>query len=255
LDDQLQATHLVPSDKEGTPAVVGQVPEDEDEEDNLDSEPKDNGRQSERLGPLPSAPSPPQLPRRLSRPPKPIKHFGVIAQGVTSIPVVAHAFLAGMDHSTDDSEPHGFREAMASPEREKWLTQMKEEVKLLNQMETWQLVKPPPGRKVLTGIWSFKKQQDDKGNIIRYKACWCCRGFLQIPGIDYQETFAGVVSPSTYKAIFAMVAELDYHCEHWDIQTAFLNGPIDTEIYMEQPYGFSHDKGLACLLQRSIYGL
>jgi hypothetical protein len=52
-----------------------------------------------------------------------------------------------------------------------------------------------------------------------------------------------------------MVAEHGYHCQHWDIQTAFLNGPIDTEIYMEQPHGFSKDKGLVCLLQRSIYGL
>ncbi len=64
----------------------------------------------------------------------------------------AHAFLAGMDYSMDDSEPHGYREARASPEREKWLTEMKEGVKLLNQMETWQLVKPHPGRKVLTGV-------------------------------------------------------------------------------------------------------
>jgi hypothetical protein len=100
-----------------------------------------------------------------------------VATGVTTVPVVANAFLAGMDHSMDESEPHGFREAMASPECEKWRAGMMEEVKLLNQMKTWQLVKPPPGRKVLTGVWSFKKKRDDKGNVVRYKAHWCCRRF------------------------------------------------------------------------------
>jgi hypothetical protein len=132
---------------------------------------------------------------------------------------------------------------MASSEREKWLAGMKDEVQLLNQMQTWRLVKYPPDRKVLTGVRSFNKKRDDKGNIVRFKARWCCREFSQIPGVDFQETFAGVVSPSTYKTIFAMVAEVDYHCQHWDIQTAFLNGPIDTEIYMEQPHGFPRTRG------------
>jgi hypothetical protein len=63
--------------------------------------------------------SPPKLPRRPTRSRKPPKIFGSIAKGITSIPVVAHAFLAGIEHSMEESEPHGYREAMASPERKK----------------------------------------------------------------------------------------------------------------------------------------
>jgi hypothetical protein len=152
LDDLSLVSLSTPIDEGGTSADFGHVLEHQDHEDNSNGDQETDGQPSESPEPLPTAPPPPHLPRRSSRHYKPIKIFSAMAKGVKSVPVVAHTFLAGMDYSMDDSEPHGYREAMASPEREKWLTGMKEEVKLLNEMETWRLVKPPPGRKVLTGV-------------------------------------------------------------------------------------------------------
>jgi hypothetical protein len=75
-------------------------------------------------------------------------------------------------------------------------------------------VKPSPGRNNLTGVWTFKKKREDTANIIRHKAYWCFRGVLHIPGIDFQVTFAGVISPSTNKIIFAKAAKQGQHCQH-----------------------------------------
>ncbi len=128
---------------DGDDATSAFAPGDKDEEDNGDVLQEADRQHSESPERPPPASGPAQLPRRSSRPHKPRKVFGALANGVTSIPVVAHTFLAGMDYSMDESEPHGYREAMASLEHEKWLIGMKEEVQLLNQMKTWQLVKPP----------------------------------------------------------------------------------------------------------------
>jgi hypothetical protein len=81
------------------------------------------------------------------------------------------------------------------------------------------------------------------------------RGFTQIEGIDYFETFASVVKPMSYKALFAIAAAYDLEIEQMDVTTAFLYGDIDTEVYVEQPHGYEDGTGRACLLKKALYGL
>ena len=71
------------------------------------------------------------------------------------------------------------------------------------------------------------------------------RGFEQREGIDFNETFASVVKPMSYKAIFAMAAALNYELKQMDVKTAFLYGDIDEEIFIEQPTGFANDDDTA----------
>ncbi|KAG6998837.1 Retrovirus-related Pol polyprotein from transposon TNT [Fusarium oxysporum f. sp. conglutinans] len=81
------------------------------------------------------------------------------------------------------------------------------------------------------------------------------RGFEQQEGIDYNETFASVVKPMTYKAIFAIAAALDLELEQMDVKTAFLYGKIDEEIYVEQPVGFDDGTERVWKLRNALYGL
>jgi len=59
---------------------------------------------------------------------------------------------------------------------------------------------------LLSGKWVFRIKRGAQGEILRYKAQWVVRGFKQKEGLDFYETFASVVKPISYKAIFALAA-------------------------------------------------
>lgn len=62
--------------------------------------------------------------------------------------------------------------------------------------DTWSLVPWPPGVNMVTGKWIFHHKLHTDGSLDRYKARWILRGFTQLPGFDYDETFSLVVKPA-----------------------------------------------------------
>jgi hypothetical protein len=74
---------------------------------------------------------------------------------------------------------------------------------------TWVTQDVPSDRESLTGKWVFRIKRGTQGEILRYKARWVVRGFEQQEGLDFHETFASVVKPMSYKAIFALAAAYD----------------------------------------------
>ncbi|SLM33334.1 Ribonuclease H-like domain [Lasallia pustulata] len=140
-------------------------------------------------------------------------------------------------------EPKTLGEAQTNPSWECWNAAMAEEKQSLDDNHTWNVVNKPEHREVLRGKWVFKHKRGVNGEIIWYKACWVVRGFEQKEGIDYNETFASVVKPMSYKAIFAIATALDLYMEQMDIKTAFLYGDINEEIYVEQPNGLDQIPG------------
>ena len=75
--------------------------------------------------------------------------------------------------------------------------------------------------------------------------------------IDYEETFSPIVRFVFIHLILAIIAHLDLELFQMDVKTAFLNGELDEEIYMDQPIGFEvKEQGCkVCCLKQSIYGL
>lgn len=134
---------------------------------------------------------------------------------------------------------------------------MKEEFDALMQNKTWELCSPPKGKKILKTRWVFKIKQNPQDGSQRFKARLVVKGYEQIPGVDYHETFCPVVRFSTLRCMFAIAAKQDYDIDHLDVVTAFLNGDLEEEVYMEQPEGFIK-KGCekqVCKLKKAIYGL
>ena len=83
------------------------------------------------------------------------------------------------------------------------------------------------------------------------------KGYSQREGIDYEETFSPVAMIKSFRILLSITAKLDYEIWQMDVKTAFLNGNLDDDIYMEQPEGFI-EKGQdnkVCRLWKSIYGL
>jgi hypothetical protein len=108
-------------------------------------------------------------------------------------------------------------------------------------------VKPIPCK------WAFKLKKDEHGNINRFKARLVIKGFKQKEGIDYEEVFAPVSRHVTLRSLLAVAAVEDLEIDQLDIKTAFLNGDLEEEIWMEQPELFeTGGKKTACLLKKSL---
>jgi hypothetical protein len=153
-------------------------------------------------------------------------------------------------------EPKSFKAAQRDAAMwSHWLSAMKMEVKSLEDNKTFTLVPRPGNCRVLGAKWVYKIKRGPTGNILRYKARWVVRGFEQKEGLDYQETFASVVKPMSYKALFAIAAALDLEIHQMDVKTAFLYGEIDGEVYVEQPEGLDDGTGRVCRLNKALYGL
>jgi len=115
-------------------------------------------------------------------------------------------------------------------------------------------------RKPITKLgckWVFKTKRDSQGNIERYKARLVAKGFTQKDGINYKETFSPVSKKDSFRIIMALVAHYDLELHQMDVKTAFLNGDLEEDVYMDQPVGFAEEgkEHMVCKLKRSIYGL
>ena len=127
----------------------------------------------------------------------------------------------------------------------------------MSQNKVWELVDLPPRRKSIGNKWVFKVKRKVDGQIDKHKARLVAKGFTQQEGVDYEETFSPVVRFASIRILLAIVAHMDLELHQMDVKTAFLNGELDEEIYMDQPKGFqvAGQERKVCRLQRSIYGL
>jgi hypothetical protein len=113
------------------------------------------------------------------------------------------------------------------------------------------------GRQAIGCKWVFKIKRHADGSIDRYKARLVAKGYSQKEGLDYKETFAPVAKFASIRTLLALAAHQDYEVHQMDVKTAFLNGDLDVDLYMQQPEGFvvAGQEELVCKLRKSIYGL
>lgn len=152
-------------------------------------------------------------------------------------------------------DPVTISEALSGRNAERWREAMNSELASLKENRTWSLVDLPAGRKAINNKWVYKTKIGENGQINRFKARLVVKGCSQREGIDYAETFSPVVRYSTIRFLLAMAAKLDLDIEHMDAVTAFLQGDLKEEIYMQQPAGMEDGSGRVCRLHKSLYGL
>ena len=93
------------------------------------------------------------------------------------------------------------------------------------------------------------------GDIERHKARLVVKGYSQMKGIDYEETFAPVVKFNSIRILLALAAQQNLEVHQMDVKSTYLNGDLDEEIYMDQPEGYEQASGKVCRLRKAIYGL
>nr|GEW37004.1 hypothetical protein [Tanacetum cinerariifolium] len=104
--------------------------------------------------------------------------------------------------------------------------------------EVWVLVELPPNGKTVGSKWLFKKKTNMDGVVHTYKARLVAKGYTQTLGIDYEETFSPVADIRAIRILIAISTYYDYKIWKMDVKTAFLNGHLNEEVYIEQPEGF-----------------
>jgi hypothetical protein len=92
---------------------------------------------------------------------------------------------------------------------ELWKQAMEEELTMLGDAGTWELVDPPFGANIVGSKWVFKAKKDAAGSVICYKAHLVAQGFSQVPGVDYFDTFAPVARLSSICMVLAIAATQD----------------------------------------------
>lgn len=153
-------------------------------------------------------------------------------------------------------EPTSYKEALASSDASKWRVAINDELSALAKNNTWTLTTLPPHKRTISAKWVFKIKCDAKGGIDRCKARLVAKGYLQRPGIDFNETFAPVVRYESVRVLLSVASYRDFEIGQFDIKTAFLNGELEEDIFMDIPEGVNVDnKNLVCKLNKSLYGL
>ncbi|KAI3710140.1 hypothetical protein L2E82_39914 [Cichorium intybus] len=160
-------------------------------------------------------------------------------------------------YTIDSDEPINYQSAMSDPKSDKWLEAMNTEMQSMHDNQVWDLVNLPTNCKTVGNKWVFKKKTDVDGNVHTFKARLVAKGYSQTHGIDYDETFSPVAMIKSIRILFAIAAYYDYEIWQMDVKTAFLNGHLLEDVYMDQPEGFFDPKhpNKVCKLKRSIYGL
>ena len=115
---------------------------------------------------------------------------------------------------------------------------MKEEVNSLQKNNTWEPVDLPPGRKLVQCRWVFKTKFDADGSPLKYKKILVAKGYSQVHGIDYIETFAPVAKMDSIRLDLTIAASKQWEVHHMDVKCAFLNGNLTDDIYVQKPKWF-----------------
>jgi len=151
-------------------------------------------------------------------------------------------------------ESAGYEEALKDS---KWKKAMEEELSMIQKNNTWTLVDRPEGRKVIGVKWIYRTKLNADTSINKHKARLVVKGYAQIFGVDYSDTFALVARLDTIRLLLAILAQKGWKVFQLDVKSAFLNGVLQEEIYVEQPDGFliQGAKDKVFLLQKALYGL
>jgi hypothetical protein len=124
-----------------------------------------------------------------------------------------------------------------------WQDAMTEEYQSIMKNDVWDIVPRPEGKSVVTSKWIYKIKYAADGSVEKYKARFVARGFSQVEGIDYEETFAPVARYTSIRTIITLATSMGWKLHQMDVKTTFLNGEIEEEVYIEQPEGFViHDR-------------
>lgn len=209
----------------------------------------------------PSLPLPEQEKRLLPSRRSSCASFGTYASSSQSLRAwrtyFGHGWLGSFAVLALEHTPQSLKQALASPKKHFWLQAYNTEIGNLERNDTWVAASLPVGRRALSTNHNFTRKRNANGEIVRYKVRLVVKGFAQIFGLEFNDTYAPVGRGTTFCFLIATAVQAGGFLLHWDVQTAFIEAELDEDVYIMIPEGLE-DKfpaGSVLRLKRSLYGL
>lgn len=134
---------------------------------------------------------------------------------------------------------------------------MKEELSALHNNDTWVLVPRNPNMNVVGSKWVFKTKLKPDGNVERYKACLVAKGYSQMEGIYFDETFSLVIKPTTTRTILTIAVVHKWPLNQLDVKKCISTWVSKGNSIYGAASGFVNPSfpNHVCHLKRALYGL
>jgi hypothetical protein len=127
-------------------------------------------------------------------------------------------------------EPNIFEKAIND---EHYIKAMEEELDQIEKNETWELVPRPKDKNMIGTKWVFRNKLNEDGQVTRNKARLVCKGYAQVEGVDFEETFSPVARMEAIRIILAYACSKIIKVYQMDVKSTFLNGALEEEVYIE----------------------
>jgi hypothetical protein len=153
-------------------------------------------------------------------------------------------------------EPSSFEEAINcenKDDQKAWKEAIEKELNKMTKRGVWEIIDEkdfPNDQRCIQNKWIFKVKRN---GVFRARLVAC--GYSQVPGVDFTESFAPVLNDVSFRLMLISKLVWDVTSTVVDIETAFLHGNSDKEIYMDVPMGLSIGPNKKLLLRKTIYGL
>ena len=153
--------------------------------------------------------------------------------------------------------PNTYKQATNCEEKVQWEAAIQKEWDSMSNNDVWEVVTMPENRKCVRSKWVFDKKHDENGNLVKFKSRLVAMGCTQVEGIDYTDTYAPTVERSSIRIMLMYCLKKRFFVNQADVVSAFLQAPLEEEIYMYPPDGFRNviGKDKVLKLRKSIYGL
>ena len=119
---------------------------------------------------------------------------------------------------------------------------MDQELEALTRNNTWVLVDKPPNKNLVGCMWVYKVKHKQDGTVERYKARLVVKGYTQIKGIGFMDTFSPIAKMTTLRVVLALASSKKWFLHQLDVANAFLHANLEEEIYMALPQGLLTSK-------------
>lgn len=144
-------------------------------------------------------------------------------------------FEANLVMETANTAEVELREAISGPCSNEWMDATVTEFRNILAHNTWRMVKRPKDRAVISSRLVLNTKIEPDGKMCRRKARLVARGFSQRPGIDFDQTYAPVARLESLRLMVALATKNKIRIHQLDIVSAYLNGRLEEDIFMEKP--------------------
>lgn len=151
--------------------------------------------------------------------------------------------------------PKLFHDAMKHADL--WWPPMEQEMGVMTRRAVFSKVERPKDKKVIGLKWIYGFKYNVDGEIMKRKACLVAQGFNQIPGVDFNQTYASVACLESMRMCIAITVHLDLYLWQIDFVATYLNSNNKFKVYMEQAPGFmcKGEEHLVYCANKTVYSM